>query len=393
MSSQTKRVKIVAPHIKGRGLSLVVKPSHQAKIPTHPRGQGYDSEDEDREIDPVIEEQFIFRMLPGEHCEALRKMVDERKIGVDAQFRLKWVKQDERRAAIVINGVIFAAVLVDLPTISEGMKSWDRKTFVKSADICQMLLVFARVAKEDEVATAPLPKMVGADYRWPHGLTPPMHDCIHRRFRKRLSKKEIKDKEAELQRILKADKEAVETSWELIDDGREGMRKDSGMMVDDEDGDVGDDEQDAMGEVDDYFGLAHMDGFAQEIDEDELAAQFMEAEADAAGDVDMAETPASQPATTPAPAETGTPLADADEEDESEDDEEDEELDDEAQARAAYVKGVMEDIAALEKQSATASHQMSGFKNPLLKSRAQARIKQIDEEIRLKKASIGITED
>jgi TATA-binding protein-associated factor Taf7 len=33
---------------------------------------------------------------------------------------------------------------VDLPCIVEGMKSWDRRGWYKSADICQMLLVLGR---------------------------------------------------------------------------------------------------------------------------------------------------------------------------------------------------------------------------------------------------------
>jgi transcription initiation factor TFIID subunit 7 len=54
-----------------------------------------------------------------------------------------------------------------------------------------MLLVSAEIADEQEARTVPLPKAMEPGYRWPHGLTPPMHDCIHRRSRKRLSKLEI----------------------------------------------------------------------------------------------------------------------------------------------------------------------------------------------------------
>lgn len=134
--------------------SIVLKPS-QKEAPPHSRGEGYDSEEEDREVDPVIEEEFILRMPPGEHCEYLRKMTDERKIGIPpkeggADFQLKWLPGVERRALVAVNGTKFVGVLVDLPTITEGMKTWDKRNFMKSADICQMLLVFSTVADDAE---------------------------------------------------------------------------------------------------------------------------------------------------------------------------------------------------------------------------------------------------
>ncbi len=402
----TKRPKLLIKKplisLKGRTASIVVKPSHKGEVPTHPRGEGYDSEDEERETDPVIEEACVFRMYPGEYHEYIQKMIAERKFGVPvkdggADFQLKWLAGAERRAVVTVKGAHFAAVLVDLPTITESMKTWDRRNFMKSADICQMLWVFAPIAKEEDAKTIALPNMVSKDHRWPHGLTPPMHDCIHRRFRKRLSKKEIKDKEAELQRLLNEDKLAVESKWELVDDGRPRADEEQDEDDEDDEGDVEDEDEDADGELEDYFGMGP-DSMAQplEIDDAELEAEFFD---DEMADGDVGETPATQPDATPATARTGTPAAqsggseknsDGDEEDDDDDDDgDDDELDEDARAQAALVKGIRTDIADLKAQMEHLTNQRYGTQNVLLIRRIEANIKTVKSELHLKLASIG----
>jgi transcription initiation factor TFIID subunit 7 len=406
-----KRVKlnVLKPRPQAsRTSSIVVKPSFQASRapPPRPRGEGYDSEDDTREVDPFIEEQFILRMPPGEHCDYLNQKVQERKIGVPlkdggADFQLKWLPGVERRAFLSVKGTHFASVLVDLPTITESMKTWDRKNFMKSADICQMLLVFQQVANEAEAKTAALPPMVASDYRWPHGLTPPMHDCIHRRFRKRLSKKEIKDKEAELQRLLKADAEAVVTSWELIDDAREGMKHDDeaegGSIGIEEDADgLFDDDTDAVGEMDDsggYFG--YQNGTIQEepINEDDLMAEFMEDDEGEAGG--PAEGTPSQVAATPATTGAATPAAQDVTVEESEEDEEsdEDEMDEETAAKAKQNKADREDIAELETRLEQYLKNRASTVNQLLQKRIDEGIRKTRAEIRLIKARMGITDE
>ncbi|ERS95536.1 transcription initiation factor TFIID subunit 7 [Sporothrix schenckii 1099-18] len=408
-----------------RTASIVLKPAAK-EAPPHSKGEGYDSEEEDREMDPLIEEAFVLRMLPGEQCDYLRRMVEERKIGVPAkdggaEFDMKWLPGAERRALVTVQRRHFVGVLVDLPTITEGMKTWDKRNFMKSADICQMLLVYAPVAGEAEAKSAPLPAMVGKDYRWPHGLTPPMHDCIHRRFRKRLSKKEIKDKEAELQRLLNEDRLAAETKWELFDDGRTADEDEDGDEEEDAEMEMGEEdaegEDDAYGEVDeDYFGRqqqghggphgeADADG---EIDEAELMAEFMEEDDDdktagagvGAGAADGSAAGQPQHAVVAAAAAQGdapTPASegeaggdgDADGDDDDEDDDDDDDLDEDEQARAEQAKGVREDINDLKKSLATLEAQLAATTNALLRKRIEGTRKRVLSELRLKQASIG----
>ena len=146
-SPQVKRIKLNtrAPstpfiRLKGRG-----------RPPTRPLGVGYDSESSDREEDPAIEEQFILRMAPGPDCDYLRQAVLERRFGPKAEggadVRMSFLRSDGRRAIFTIQGRHYAAWLVDLPCVIEGMKSWDKKSWWKSADVCQMLLVLGRVEK------------------------------------------------------------------------------------------------------------------------------------------------------------------------------------------------------------------------------------------------------
>jgi transcription initiation factor TFIID subunit 7 len=105
---------------------------------------------------------------------------------------MKFFHEEGRRVTIIIRGRPYAATLVDLPYVIEGIKSWDRRGWWKSVDICQMLWVFAPIKKEEEAKTILLPKIIDPDtFQCPHGLTPPMHYARKRRFRKRISRTAI----------------------------------------------------------------------------------------------------------------------------------------------------------------------------------------------------------
>ncbi|KAK4132591.1 hypothetical protein BT67DRAFT_443785 [Trichocladium antarcticum] len=401
---QAKKTKItLKPLTPGlfRQPTLKVKPV--GRIPQRPLGEGYDSEAGDREVDPVIEEQFLFRMMPGEHLDYLRKAVQEKKVGVSraqggADVQMKWLDDEGRRAMITILGQPFAAILLDLPTITEGMKSWDKKSMVKSSDMCQILLVFAKVQTEEEAKTARPPKAVEHGHRWPHGITPPMHDARNRRFRKRLSKVEIKNKEAEVERLLASDREAVNVRTEWID-----SKQDAAAEEMDED----EYEQDAEGEVDDYFGDADME---QQLDEDfddaALEAEFLGA---AETPTDLAAPAVAGGAITPiTAANTATPGPQTDGDDEDEDeaggadeeesDEDDEDADEDGndggdEDRHDEVAGVRNEIADLKKQLKMYEQQLASSFTPIMRKRLELNIKNVKSEMLLKMSSIGEVEE
>ncbi|CCT62280.1 related to transcription initiation factor TFIID subunit [Fusarium fujikuroi] len=383
----TTKIKL-KPTKSGLTPTVVVKPKGRA--PVHPPGDGYDSEASDREKDPSIEEQFVLRMLPGEHCDYVRSCMENGKMGVPrsqggADIQLRFFEEDSRRAVVSVKGQPFAAVMVDLPTVTEAMKTWDRKSFLKSADICQMLLVYQKVSNEAEARQTPLPSMIDQHFKWPHGLTPPMHDCVNRRFAKTISRKEIEDKEAEVERLLAEDAKAGSTRWEWVDESK------------DEDEDGGD--EDAEGDMDDdgmdYFQSQDVFGDG----DDDLAADLEAAFGEMGDETPATGMDAPTPMTT-TQANTPAPLQDSIESDESEevsddddDDDDDEDLDEDARAQRDEEKGVKSFINDLKNQLTSKQEELARTTNKILRTRIEQTIKQLRAEIELKNSSIGIETD
>ncbi|KAE9578775.1 Transcription initiation factor TFIID subunit 7 [Colletotrichum fructicola] len=397
LSRSAKKIKLLkTPTVATPGNRHIVVKA-KGKPPVHPPGDGYDSEASDQEKDPVIEEQFILRMMPGEHCEYVRKCIEEGKVGVarkdgGADIAIKFIDDESRRALVIVKGQHYAAVMVELPTITEGMKSWDRKTFMKSADICHMLLVFQQVKSEDEARKVPLPPMIQPGFKWPHGLTPPMHDAANQRFAKVISRSEIELKENEVKKLLAADAAAVSSKYELIDENKPTYEEYS------------EDEQDADGEADDS-GYFPAEGYAN----GELFDDDLEAELEAAFEEEMNQpttevgTPATQfEAATPMTMNTGTPAANAQDSgdgeesavsEEDEDDDDDDDEDDDDRARLDEVKAVREDITQLKNEISKKEAEMATISNKILRGRVESRLKDLKAELHLKMTSIGEEEE
>ncbi|KAL8709239.1 MAG: hypothetical protein Q9220_005982 [cf. Caloplaca sp. 1 TL-2023] len=191
-----------------------VRTKFKGKIPERPIGVGYDSGSSDIEVDPALEEEFILRMHPGDDCEYLRKAIAERRFGPTheggADIRMQFLRQDGRRAIVSIQKRLYAACLVDLPCVIEGMKSWDKKAWFKTADVCQMLLVLGRIENEADAVEYPLPRDIDPQtWQYAHGLTPPMRYARKRRFRKRISNRTIEAVEEEVERLCQLDEECA----------------------------------------------------------------------------------------------------------------------------------------------------------------------------------------
>ncbi|KAL3417514.1 hypothetical protein PVAG01_10524 [Phlyctema vagabunda] len=405
-----------APKIKARGKAITRKP-----------GEGYDSEASDRESDPTIEEEFVLRMIPGDDCDYLRSMIAEKKLGVPkpnggADVHFKFFDQELRRAAVIIRGTPYAATMVDLPTVTEGMKSWDRRGWWKTGDICQMLLVFARISNEEEAKTIPLPKTVDPiTHQYPHGLTPPMHWARKRRFRKRISKTAIEAVEDAVNKLLAADEEAIDTKIEIIDTDVGSRRAFSPGASSPETYDDGGEEysgdEDAEGEVDDGGYFSHMNGanlngsgVAENVDQNNVKEDMdmdefdLEAELEAAMEEEhnalQSATPMSSiPGATPMNADTPAVedvngQDDAGEEsfesgsDDDDDDGEDDEIDEDEKARLAKLQTDREDIADMEKQLEEVQKGLSVQANPILKKRLEEQLRKIKAELQLKMSAM-----
>ncbi|KAI1130209.1 hypothetical protein F5Y10DRAFT_236040 [Nemania abortiva] len=366
---------------------------------SHKPGDAYDSEASDREADPQRECNFILRVMDGEPAEYLKKALADGAIGQPktnggADFSVQFVDSRERRALVTINGINYAAVLVQLPTITEAMKTWDRRSMMKNSDVTEMLLCFAVVVTELEARTVPLPPMVMKnELKWPHGITPPMHDAPNRRFRKTLSEKQWERTQNTVAKLLEDDAAADEVKTELITE---------------EDGYADyEDDEDAEGELepDDYFGdqtQQDMDMDAPaEPEEEDLLREFLEE------DEGLGATPATQPeAPTPMTMGVNTPMApqeehvseDEEEEEEEEeedisdeDDDDDDEADDDGRDRER--KQQLSQLHELQKQLQEAEKKLAITTMPILKKRISSGIESIKKEISVKKAALGLTEE
>ncbi|EFW22346.1 hypothetical protein D8B26_000957 [Coccidioides posadasii str. Silveira] len=373
--------------------------------PRRPKGVGYDSEASDTEIDPALEEEFVLRMPPGEDCDYVRQAVEEKRFGPRSQggadISFKALTRDARRATVTVRGKMYAASMVDLPCIVEGMKSWDKRAFYKSADICQMLLVLGPIKSEDEARTYPLPKDVEeSTHQYAHGLTPPMRWVRKRRFRKRISNRTIEAVELEVARLLKDDAAAIKPPEFEVMDSNQYMREESAYKEE------YDDEQDAEGEVDE---TAYMQPGTQEdmadLFEDDLAAEMeaaLAAHAEAnsvptsaitdehvVGGVPEAEPETEAEISTPKVATAGETSGDEDESDESSPEDANADLDEDALEQQRQLQQQREEITELEALVRAETLKWEQMTNPILKGKVGKRVQRLKQELELKKVSIG----
>ncbi|CAL9731885.1 transcription initiation factor TFIID subunit 7 [Monosporozyma unispora] len=216
-------------------------------------GEGYDSEDSDVETDPLIESGIILRVVPDTQVDFVKNSIEA---GDYSGISVKWLT--ERHAVVTINGYMYGAILVDLPTITEVNKSVDRKNLLKTFDVCQMLLCIKTVSSEEEVFdlqvpdsedvisnhyediideinkekitllrhhmhngnnhinSAELNKVATKSYDFNHGLTAPLYNVRNRRFRRKMNPVEFEYVESVVESLLNDDDKAEESVFELI---------------------------------------------------------------------------------------------------------------------------------------------------------------------------------
>ncbi|XP_068106243.1 transcription initiation factor TFIID subunit 7 [Hyperolius riggenbachi] len=171
-----------------------------------------------------LESQFVLR-LPQEYASTVRRMVQSGNVGTKDRLSIE-LHPDGRHGIVRVDRVPLAAKLVDAPCVLECMKTIDKKTFYKTADICQMLVCTLDGDLYPPLEEAPAandPKTNKKKERekkfvWNHGITLPLKNVRKRRFRKTAKKKYIEspDVEKEVKRLLSTDAEAVSVRWEVI---------------------------------------------------------------------------------------------------------------------------------------------------------------------------------
>uniref|UniRef100_A0A8C0K3Q0 TATA-box binding protein associated factor 7 like n=1 Tax=Canis lupus dingo TaxID=286419 RepID=A0A8C0K3Q0_CANLU len=134
---------------------------------------------------------------------------------------------DGRHAIVEVEEISLAAKLVDLPCVIGSLKTLDKKTFYKTADVSQMLVCTPgaelQSSPEEPVTSTGLKAIRKSEkerqkkYIWKHGITPPLKNVRKKRFRKTTKKYiESPDVEKEVKRLLCSDAEAVSARWEVI---------------------------------------------------------------------------------------------------------------------------------------------------------------------------------
>ncbi|KAI5951430.1 hypothetical protein KGF54_004504 [Candida jiufengensis] len=198
--------------------------------PTRVPGEGYDSEAPDLEDDPLIEQGIIIRFLNDVNLDFVHNAIDS---GDLTGLNVKWITRE--KAVVNVNGNLYSARLIDLPTLTEIYKSIDKKNIFKNFDVCQILLIlhiinpaqlntekdfevpeeylfnhpFYNYVKNNEIKKK---KFVLKD-----GLLNPFKD-VYRRFRPtRVDHRVIEDIEASVDSLIKLDDEAEESHFEIID--------------------------------------------------------------------------------------------------------------------------------------------------------------------------------
>ncbi|TPP61255.1 Transcription initiation factor TFIID subunit 7 [Fasciola gigantica] len=177
-----------------------------------------------------LEQQFILRMT--DPVAAANLAAD---IAAGVSFRENFTiefKPDMRHTVVRYNGQVYQGRLMDLPCIIESLKTTDKKTFYKTADICQMMIctqgedtgpLRGTAAYLDNRAgshtTAFDTSRDSREFQFLHGLTPPLKNVLRRRFRKCRRKRlvDMPKIEKEVKQLLRADLEATNgVKWEVI---------------------------------------------------------------------------------------------------------------------------------------------------------------------------------
>lgn len=140
-------------------------------------------------------------------AEELRQALHMKPKKVKKNLKLK-MDPETRLGFVTYNNKSVALKLVDLPTMTESLKTVDNKCFFKTADIHQMMIAYTPEQNNNIVEYN---IQNHKEFLSPHGLTPPLKNVKKNRFRKTLKNKSCftNQLERELKRLLKMDHEAV----------------------------------------------------------------------------------------------------------------------------------------------------------------------------------------
>lgn len=367
------RFKIKQP----RQQKIKVKPASNSKIVLRKSfvgGYGYDSEASDREDDPTIESHIMLRFKSGSEADYVRSQIEAKSSMDDIFIKFK----DTRNAVVTVQKKLFAAKLVDLPTITEVHKTFDKKNLFKVADVCQMLLVGDRISHEDTVIAV---KTHPKDYIWPHGLTPPLRNVRTKRFRQRTSVKTIESVEKEVERLLALDNACEQTTYTIMDRDdleRERSGTPNVQMSAEQDGEYEDEDTDDEG-ASDYEDLV-ADLEAQLNTPVDLPKTVQSTTARVTSQtqrVQFSEEPDTPSIAAASPEQVSSDGSDVGSND-------DEEITKEQSEKKSGQRALREDVSSLEAVIASKRADVNRAQNPIMKHRALGMLRKLEAELSMK---------
>ena len=166
-----------------------------------------------------LERSFLLR-LPEPQAEMVRKTLHA---GFVKDYLSIEFQADNRHATVRVGKSCLTGKLMDLPTIVESLKTVDNKSFYKTADVCQMLVCTDESDDPNvdvEETSEQISHKKDKKFVFNHGVTPPLKNVRKRRFRKTARKKhqECPEVEKELKRLLRADVQAENVTFEVLAD-------------------------------------------------------------------------------------------------------------------------------------------------------------------------------
>jgi transcription initiation factor TFIID subunit 7 len=228
-----------------------------------------------KKVDGIIdqEQQFILRLPPGP-AMALRHDVQTGAMNLKDKLSIE-LASDARHGKLTYGGYVFNTKLVDLPCIIESLKTTDRKSFYKTADISQMLICTNDDEEIPIEVDSPKKKEKDKRYIWNHGICPPLKNARKKRFRKVLQKKyqEQPDIEKEVKRLFRMDNEAMDIKWEIVVEEEKGQDQVTSSLRDDNDDSMPVKSKNLLGLVDIFGDVSSSDEDDEEDAEREVTSR------------------------------------------------------------------------------------------------------------------------
>lgn len=142
------------------------------------------NKDASRNFSSVTTQQQVILRLPDDLAERVRKVISEGQQTEKTGALVIDIQQQESQPSdkyiFIFQTEKYYALLANLPTNVETHKTFDKKIFIKTGDIGQILIVF-KTERERDIAFSRTCKTVNGDY-YPSGLTPPTVDIVRRKF-------------------------------------------------------------------------------------------------------------------------------------------------------------------------------------------------------------------